>query len=478
MGPASYSDEDPAIRNRRLLRRTLMVVILGMILLLGSIQLYRYLTTGRLIINSSSKNALITVHTLTSASPIASAGSPLRTRLKAGIYSVEVSVNSYKLSRVVTVHNRQTTRLSLNPPEAIGVEPVSDTTASYIEAGPKTLYFVNSSGYLVAINNQNIQSTINNKVAFRQIVWADSSFGVGIDPSGQLYEISNGNISKLNTPFSVNAKEMPLFAVAANHTVYLEYQKQVYRQTGANQYTKIYSTTQDPTSMAASNNELVIDINPDTNGNHTTASSSIVVVPVTGSPVSANIGSYFAVPSPDGKFIAVSGSRGGAILNNSLSQVAIIATPNLENPVWLNNTTLFYTDTSTLWTYSLPTQQAELKASAPLGGTITELSLSDNGDYLYLGATHIDGQPMIDRIGLNNQPVPQLLTQLSDIMPYAGNDYFMSLTNFSAPPLIVVSAQPPLTNTNQQYVQEAQDQLSKDGVDISKLSFTFASNTP
>ena len=399
-------------------------------------------------------------------------------RVHTGEYIVTVEGNSIAKSQIVTVKAHQTQSYTIKPTPASSVEPVSDTAAQNIIAGSSRAFYLDSgTGHLTRITSANDIQVMNSTIKFQGIRWADSSFGLGQDTAGKFYTITNGIVAPLNTSGITSKDDSTNYAVAPNKTIYISMGSVLYQgsSSGGN-FKKIYTSKGDPSSILATNTTVAVIVSPDSDGKKTDVGEkpSIILIDNTGKKLAEDqVGTFVAALAPDGNHVAVADEHGGELLDNKLKKVGTIPKPNFSNPLWLDNSTLFYSFNDQLWTYNITTQAGSLVANAPLGNTIQELSLSDDKAYIYMGVNHINNSSNIKRVGLHNQPVASVLSQLQSIMPFTGDGYFMSLVNFTSP-VVLITPLPPLTGSTSSYLQTGIGQLQQQGIDTSNIQVTLA----
>lgn len=456
-------------------RRIIILGILGVLIIFAMYWVIEFLTIGQIVVSTDNPAAKLTLTKIPGQSLIKQSTGTLAIGARTGTYSVSVVSNSSASSQIITVKAHKTLRYTIHVPNPVGVEPVSYSTAAGIIASASQLYFLNAAGNLSGIGASNNQLVIDSSTQFQSIRWATSTFGIGADSKGGLYTISGGIPRPLAFSEPHDSADLPVYAVSASHQIYVALGSSVYSGTLGGSFKKIYTAVGDPTALIAGNDEAVVISNPDNdNGQKNKAASTpaIAIVSAAGKVIRASIGTSVAALSPHEKYLAVGDAVGGEILNSSLKSIATVPQSNFSNPVWLDENDLFYSVNDQVWTYNVTDQKAQLLANAPLGGTITELSLSDDNSYLYMGVTQTAGSPVIKRIGLQNQPVPSSVYQLQTIMPYSGSGYFATLINFTKPTVLIVPSVP-LINTDSQYVQEAKTQFAQQGIDLGQISVLF-----
>lgn len=460
---------NPAVSdNKRLLRTIVMaVVVLGILAIISQL-LTNYFTKGQIVAVSNNPSITITLSNLSTGKLIVQSKEKLTATVHTGEYLLAATDSSGAVQQIATIKAHHTVHYSISPSPTSSMEPVSDGTSQDIIADNSHVLFLNSDGNLSEIDTDNSLKVINTSISFKTIQWINSGYGVGQDKNGLLYSIIDGSIEPLNITIP-NRTDWPLYAVAPNHQIYIAVGTAVYKADSAGRLQQIYTAASDPTLLVAGNTEVIAISSHDSSDSLSSNDKNSAVIAIIGKKtIKKNISTFTAALSPDEKYLAVSTTKGGEILDTNLNKVAALTTSNLGTPVWLSGTVLAYSVNDQLWSYDVTSQRSQLLSNAPLKGTITELSMSSDGAYIYAGVTHIQSAPVIKRFGLHNQPVSATLNILQNIMPYTGSDYFMTLTNFTKP-MITVQPVTPLTNTNSQYIQEATKQLQQLGIDTSQV---------
>ncbi len=457
------------LQDIRLLKRAAIALLCLLFVALVVVWIVHYLTTGRVIITSSDKYSTISLST-TSGSPLPQQGhSKLVARLKAGRYVANVTGGSLGTSKVITVKARQTAHYILNPVQASGIEPVLDDTATAVAADSSQLLYINGNGNLSKINSDNSLTTLASSTTLRSVSWADTGFGVGSDPDGNLYTITNGSVKPVHLDVPNDDHDVPVFAVGKKQQIYVAVGNTVYLGGAGGNFKKIYTAPLDVSLLVPGNVQVAVisfvyadDAHADKN-----KSPSIAIVNDSGKTVKRSVGAFSAAFSPSGSYLAVADHSGGEVLDNKLNVVYTIPQSNFSTPFWLDNTTLLYAVGGQLWSYNINQQKSRVVANTPLAQPITELSLSSDGSYLYLGVADQNQSQEIKRIGLRGQKVADIVYKLQDILPAQMGVYNVSMVNFSGVPTVIARYGP--GSYAQAATQAISNELQSRGFDLNKL---------
>jgi hypothetical protein len=227
--------------------------------------------------------------------------------------------------------------------------------------------------------------------------------------------------------------------------------------------------------IAASGKVAVIDNPQDATSPKGSASNKyLTVVDDAGKIIKQKVSVSAAAWSKTGKYLAVSltEAKAGEVLDASLKRVAYIPQGNFLNPVWVDDNTLLYASSDQLWSYSLKSQTANLIANMPLGASISELDLSAEGVYAYLQTINSNNISSIVRVGLKNQVIPSVVSQLQNILPLSLDQCYVYMVNFTAPTVLVdpaLAVEPPSL-----CVDAARSVLQQDGINLSGVNVQLA----
>jgi len=460
------------------MRRILLYIILVCVIVGFIWWLVHYLTTGHITITTSSPNNTIT---LTKVSDDDDDGSTIFSKqahgelsmtLPTGHYFATVQGNSVATTQAIVLKGGRRLNYRLNPPNTTGVEPVSYASGNYLAANSSHLYYVDSTNEgLYQIDSQNNITQIDPSQRFQSIQWANATYGVGQDNSGELYIITNGSVQALTSLNPSAPRSVTHYAIAPDKELFYAVGSAIYSGTPGSGFKRIYTATKPFDLLAAANGKVAV-IKAATDGGKNVTAPYVVVVNDSGKSHEKGVElDNSAVWSPNGSYLASVGEDGLMVFNSSLGTVATIANGTDNGLAWLDNTTLAYGGGG-LSTFNLTTGRASLLANMPLDEGVSAITLSDNGAYLYLNAVDSNGNLQIKRVGLRGQNIPQTVYNLQDILPDNLSDFSLSLVNFAGLPTVLVQPYPDASSQNLQ--QEAATTLQQDGFNLSQLNLEIA----
>lgn len=437
---------------------------------------WHFLHTGKIIITTNEPYKTITLASLDkngnpkSTKTLKGQGK-LSVTVNTGKYLASVQGNSQATTQIINLSSHKTLRYEIDPINTVGVEPVSYQNASSLFADTnELLYAEGSSGNLTKIDPQNNVVTLNSSIRFQTIRWASSSFGVGQSSDGILYTVVGGTVNTLNVPFSYDGAAIN-FDVSPSDEIYVSHGGNVYEGNKNGHFKLVYSSSSSILLLAAGIEKVAIS----GRGLDSEQSTTLMTVSASGKIVKASAAGEIGklAWAPDNQHLIAINEVSAVLYNQSLQQVAITSSgSSVGDAKWLNSSVFFYYSKDELWSYNVALQKAELVANMPLADTITGLSISDDGSYVYVSTvgTGTSTNYAIRRVGLHGQQVPEVIYQLQDILPLDLSDLTLGFINLRPQtPTILIS---PHSNLGAQtYIQEAQSALQQDGFDISKLNF-------
>lgn len=431
--------------------------------------LINFLTTGKIYLTTDNPQSTIVLSKVGDPKFSKQASKLLVLKAKTGQYIATVKGSSKAVTQVIDLKAHKTIKYAINPVNPTGVEPVINAQAQSINVDTSQLLYVDvSNGYLFKLDAENNSQGLFTDHLFHSVKWADSSYGIAQDSKGHLFIIDNNNITPLNTPFSYSNSDRVDYAVAASRQIYLSFGSDVYSGHAGGQFKKIYTSDISSPTLIASASQVTILSNPDSGDK--SKGPSIVDISETGKIIKKNIGSFVGAWSPSGKYLVVSSKSGGEILDSSLKHLATMPLNDFNNPYWLDDSTLIYSKADQLWKYNLLSKRSDLIANMPLGGPITELTISKDKSYIYVAVSQNRGGVELKRVGLKNQEVPEFLYQLQSILPLDKGQYALSLVNFTKPTVLVKTQS---DSPSMRYQQDARAELQKRGFDLSRIDLRF-----
>lgn len=455
------------------MRKPIIYYGLGVLVILVLWLGIRYLTTGRIVITTSSNATSMTLFKLNEVSgqkPVAtSSAKVLDARLGAGDYVVKVNSKSFATTKVVTVKARKTSRYTLNPAGLSALEPVSPSGAYSIAASSSSLLYVDpASKTLYEVDSQNNIQPVDTTHKFDSIKWVDTSYGVGKATDGQLYSISNGLIQPIKLPFSTAGSKAMSYTVSTTKQIFVSDGTDVYAGTDAGVFTKIHTTTSPTPSLFAWGDKVAILVVPGDTTN-TSLAASVTIVDKGGQVLAKKaFDADSAAWSEDGKYLALfSDATSGEVVSSSLGVVASLPSIAVDSLVWAGNT-LYYTVNEQLWSYDIKGGISQLVASMPTGNSLSNAALSSDKSYIYLTVSSGDNLKTY-RYSLRGQDVASYVYQLPIILPDSSQPCLLSYINFTSPTILGYGA----SNPNQTCAAAVSEVFAPYNVDTSFLHTRF-----
>ena len=445
----STPETQPYSRNRLKVIGVLVVVIFLVFLLAG---LFRNRGMGTLIIRTNNSNNAISIlpsavangKEVANAKPVSATvlQNGRATSLKPGLYivNVEGSVGSRTQTVRITAGKSVSYEIDL-PTDIRTTELVANVNTFDFVVGPSAItYLDQASKNLFTIDGDNHLAALDTSVSFSYVQWADASFGVGADDSGNFYTITNGVVQKMsNLPQGVsNQTEV---VVAHDHQMYLSVGAKIYTAAPGENFTQVFTASEPLIHVAAaSKTKFAVAYAPPEGSNK----NPLITVVSNGKVTAQNeIGSYEVLWSPDGNYLATTEDSNSQIFDSNLKPVAVIPNSNISNMAWLSNSSLAYTLYDKLWRYDISGDPASGAASviaqAPASHAITSTVVSPDGAYLYASVQNSPGSNndlTIQRVGLKGQQVLGYIYTLQGNLPNLQVSCILSLTNFMGKPKI------------------------------------------
>jgi len=464
------------------MKRLIILLVLGLVALGVLFWFVKPITGGTIVISTNKSGSTITLQRISQGNPFVRIGiGSLTTKLTKGTYVATVKNGSLQSAQTINFKGtRGTAHYVINPSSLTQVEPVAYQNTQSLAASNEELVYLNSSDENIhKIDSQNSISTVNSSQQLQDIKWATTTFGVGQDDYGHLYLVNGGVISPLKLPFTYSGRTVS-YDVAQNKQIYVSYGTDVYVGSQAGNYKKIFTAPSSSITLYAGNSG--VGVWGQTSGQSVGASQPYLALVSSGGKVVKRTGggmvSRMAL-SPDSKYVVVTNESSTVVYDSSLNQVvAIPDSTTAAHAQWLDNNRFVYNTSTGVWVFGMNNLKADLLALLPsVAGNVTSLSVASDKAYVYLTSvdTSTDSSYAVLRVGLNGQTVPTYVYKLQGVLPIQLADCSISLVNFKQPATILVQTYPNSNLDNQGYLQEAQNELSQDGFDVSTLRFEVAS---
>lgn len=425
------------------LKRRVILGVIGFIVLLFVIWLVRFLQTGTLVVITGDKNSSVVVAKDTTIVAILAPGE--KTRLHSGNYSVTVSTKSSTNKQFVDVKARKNNEYSIKPVFFAEPEPVSGFEGHSLVANASALRFIEPTGNNIVSADSGGGLFFNHQPNLLTIKWADVQYGIGQDNNGVLYTINNDDATPLARPSGVSAKNASAYAVSNDRGVYVAYGTEVYFGAGGTDFQKIYSASRGKQVQlfAGNQNATIVETDASENSSGESLVTNIgkngVVLGTLKTSVSHALGAgIMALWSQDGNSLLLANSDGkSAIYTKSLALVQTLPEDTVKSAAWLPDNTLAYGVDNKLWIYSPSAKNAWAAATFTNGATVSELTLSQDDDTVYIAATGSVGKG-IYRLRLTGRSNSQETAKLGIFLPTDFEDCSVSYVNLSKPTIVLL----------------------------------------
>jgi hypothetical protein len=460
--------------------RLLSYVVLGIILFSGLVWLAHYLASGPISITTNNKSNTISLQRVGSGNSFTRTGQySLSTTISHGEYLITVKNGLQVTTQVIDFkEGHKSFHYFLATSALKQTAPVAYENSENLVADNNQLIYLDASQhFLYNIDSQNNISLLN-PTSLQTVKWVNPTFGIGQNSQGHLYSIVNGSVNPLSVPFSYN-KSTVNFAVASNKQIYISQGPNVYAGSVNGNFKKIYVASSSQPILAASANKLAVaDETEEQNGGISKPLLSIVNT-LTSKVIKQHINVGSLSWSPNGSYLVSVDESGASVYDSSLNLINTIPTSSVVEGVgWLNNSQFYYGSTSSVWSYDISSRKSVLLANLPVDSYVTGLTLDSDKSYIYITTTDSsDSIYTISRIGLDNQPVSQTVSQLQNILPLTLTDCSLELINFGVSPTILLQEFGSGNLNTQGYINEADTGLSQDGFNLNNLpAFEFTTS--
>ena len=446
------------------LRKIAILFLAGVAFLWFLIWLYGYLATGKITVKTNDDKNFISIEDVHSTAntfnkPVTQSNE-LTKRVKPGKYMVYVSnqAGHNTTSKVVSVKARQKVELTPNPSEVSSAEPVYGGSASSISADSANLFFIDGADSSLALANVSGLSYPFHNI-YKKIEWLTPGEGVGQGIDGSLFYIKNGQEQAIALPFG----GVEGFSLAKNGDLYISKNKNVFVGGVGGEFKKIYTTSGGSLKLSAALDKLTIVSIVGGEDEKTT----LETISKQGKLLNKQEqGVRSAQWSPDGKNLAVI-SQGKVILYDSnFKQKLTITTPS-SVLVWRNNHSLAYDQGNSILLLDTQTGLSNQLVSGPTGSSTSNITFSEDGNYLYFNSVTDDGG-QLNRANLDNKD-RQSSDALSAFLPEKVGICELNYINFVKPILLI--SYPEDSTLPENCIKSAKDELRY--YDINPGDFNF-----
>jgi hypothetical protein len=460
----------------------LVAIVVAILILL---QFLAYLHKGTIIISSSAPHNTITLTKVASDDDDDDESAPqtftghnsLSETVGLGRYVASVQGNSVATTQIIDLKSHETLRYIINPITTTSMAPVAYQSAQNLVTNDSSLVYLDTTTRQIDEISNNTITVLSPNNSFQSVKWANVSFGVAQDTSGHLFLIQNGSVSPLTVP-QIYYPNIPVgYAVAPDEQIYVSFGATVYVGNGGGNFKELYTAKTSAIGLIAGPSQVIVSESISEAGK---VQQDEVEVSDSGKVANKDFDLGTVVWSPNGQYLASSNEDGGVLYNNATGDSSPIPdvslTSFINGMVWLNNTTLLFSNGGQVWAYNIANQKSQLIANTPLDVSATELSLNSSHTYLYILTGNSSGNTAIRRVGLAGQSIPNYIYQLQDILPDRLDNYSLSLINLTGTPVVLVQPYPDAPPAN--YIQTATTQLQSLGFNTSQFSMQLTSTIP
>ena len=456
--------------NKQVFTKLAVRLLILVVFVVIGVVLFNYVSSGTLTVTADSSTSSITVSSLppqqqgsadrTTAAFTRKGTGSLTVHVHSGTYFVFAQNGNTQTGQTVKVGWLAHVHITITTAKLTTTEPVLYENAQNLAADNTHMIYLNgNSNQLENINSQNIDTPLSADQKFTSVAWANPSYGVAQDSSGNLYVFNGSSLSPLKTPLTgASNLASTTFAVAPDKTIYIGYGSYVYRGTDNGDFSTIYRNFAQGDSLVAANDRVLV-ITPNT-GNATGGMAT--VIDKNDKTITKGFGYSLGGWSPwsaNGNYIVITVGSVTELFDATLKQVGTVPEPNgINGGAWLGDNTLYYASGNQLCAYDVSKSTSSLVATMPDNDSIQAVTASTDGAYIYTTAatSSSDATPgAVFRVGLRGQTVSNELTTLQDVLPITSSTYSVGLRNFTGTPTITVTAFPG-TDPNDA-LQSAQD---------------------
>lgn len=404
------------------------------------------ITTGSVVVTTDNQSNTVTLRGVSSNKPAVRVQGNLNTRVSPGDYTVTVANQQSARKRVVTVRARQTVKLTINLPTPTGTQSVFPYgTYSLVASNTSMVYADRRNNLLYRIDGTGLPTPISGTTPFDSVKWQGTDYGVGRDYTGTtLYKVVGSSITPVALPFPVDSGTI-VYDLPSTGSLVVASKRSVYRQQASGEFKRIYTTGSDDTikTIAASADVVLVRLQSGKSADGDEA--EVKVIDNSGRVIgtNSNLASYVSILSPNGKYLAITNDTSTSIYTTNLSLVKRLPDGNVLGMTWLDNNTIVYGSSSSLFSYNLKSNDSSLLANTDTGQSISGIYPSIDGSQLYVITTDETNEKFTtQRIGTTelSRNVPDYYLTLGIFFPSHTDQCQFSYQNFTRPQIVVTSA--------------------------------------
>jgi hypothetical protein len=455
---------------RSKLVRHIVIACLGIVTLITVPLLWKWLTVGTLKIDSIDQNISIKIVDTNSKSVNYTKDNEHTIKLSKGLYTVTVNGKTQSVVKTVKIEGRKTNRITLNDVKLLDYEPVAAEFATSVMADTNNLVYLDvASARLVQVDSQNIYKIFKDKM-FKQVTWIDTTTGIARATDGKPYLINMSNQS--STLISNLDDNNVSYGVSIDKSVYVFKDGAIYTMDKNGSLQKLFAIAI-TTPLIKPSKDTVATMSFKTTGSETPKITAFLsTFALTGKlkgsvelPYTEGLESRYEIAwSPNGNYLALTDAEGtGKIYDSNLKKLADIPIANSHHPVWIDDSTLAYTEASNIWQYSIATKNVVQLSAVTGSKRIQAMSYNEPLKQLYLTLSVSSNHSEIVRISLEGKKGNQKAYDLSAILPLTLSDNcYVTYMNFTKPSILysVIS-----DNDTATCKQSSTEELASYGID-------------
>ncbi len=452
--------------------KVVRLVLAILFLLFVLIWLVGFLATGTLAVKTNDPHNIITISKLDAHGKkltIKQGQGAVSLRLHSGKYSVSAKNRVFESGQNIEIHARKKASISLDVQVAITIEPVLASGAFDVVAdNEKVLFIDTSTGSLYEISGNSAPALVSNSLTFKSARWVGTAFGLVQAADGHLYRFQDGSITPLQVPFTYTEGKEVGYGLTGNDHIYVSSGPNIYSLEGDGTYKEIYVAKSTSPSLVAGKNHLaIIDGGGAVNGDKKSDYGGLLaLVDGDGKSVTKTIDSSAVAWSPDDKYLASSSESSSKIYDTSLKETGSYPGGGSTSVAWLDNNTLLYGISGSLWSYNVSAEKAAVIAETPLQGAVSGIYPGIGGSYVYIAVAKTTSSSFeLDRINTRGEAVPDYVLQLATNFPKSLSNCQVTYVNFIKPSLLLQGD----PGAGQSCLDETKRVLDSDGFDPTKF---------
>ena len=384
-----YGSEQTAVPLSKIVRWAILAVLA----LLVAYGIWYAFNHGALRVSSNSKAAEITVTPAIDPETVSATGSDgsLFTVLPNGDYIVIAKEGEKQQKTLVTVSAFGTVETTLNPPELLGVEPVTNLAVPIFAASKNNLSMIDvDSAKIVSVSQDNTYTFSDGTYQFESGVWTSAGNGYAVarntaDQQKRFLQITDGSIRELALPNAFNNQTYLAFNTSPSGELYVMQDGVFYKRSTDGAYSKIVQTNKQALVQSVSKKYATLFYR-DTEEQCEYQFVSLEKKTIKKMPVSCVQSpgySFSAKWSADEKYLALTTGDYLAVYNQDFVEQYKIPDPRAAHPNWLSSNELAYVSTNNIWTYNVDTKTSSAIGVTPPYISIQSMKKADDSNTLY-----------------------------------------------------------------------------------------------